>query len=84
VTIKASGTGAACVLIEVVQTDAPVDSTSGEAVFQDDLVDRSAGRICRDARRSRRKAVAEQHSGDATFEALDHGSRLAILVTRRS
>jgi len=30
------------------------------------------------------KAVAEQHGGDATFEALDCGSRLTMLVVRRS
>ena len=30
------------------------------------------------------KVVAEQHSGNATFEAMEQGSRLAMVVMRRS
>lgn len=84
VTIKATGTGAAGVLIEVIQTDAPVEPRLVKQFFQDDLsIDRPGG-YAATLGALVAKTVAEQHSGDATFEALDHGSRLAILVTRRS
>jgi hypothetical protein len=84
VTIKASATGAAGVLIEVIQTDASVEPRLVKQFFQDDLsIDRPGG-YAATLGALVAKAVAEQHSGDSTFEALDHGSRLAILVTRRS
>jgi hypothetical protein len=84
VTIKASGTGAAGVLIEVIQTDAPVEPRLVKQFFQDDLsIDRPGG-YAATLGALVAKVVAEHHSGGATFEALDHGSRLAILVMRRS
>jgi ParB-like nuclease family protein len=84
VTIKASGTGAATVLFEVIQTDAPVDPRLVKQFFQDDVsIDRPGG-YAATLGALVVKAVAEQHSGDATFEALDYGSRLTMLVTRRS
>jgi hypothetical protein len=84
VTIKASATGAAGLLFEVIQTDAPVDPRLVKEFFQDDSsIDRPGG-YAATLGALVVKAVAEQHSGDATFEALDHGSRLTMLVTRRS
>jgi hypothetical protein len=84
VTIKASGTGAAGVLIEVIQTDAPVEPRLVKQFFQDDLSFDRPGGYAAMLGALVAKAVAEQHGGDATFEALDYGSRLAILVMRRS
>jgi len=84
VTIKASGTGAAGVLIEVIQTDSPVDPRLVKQFFQDDpSIDRPGGYAATLGALAA-KTVAEQHSGSATFEALDHGSRLTLLLTRRS
>jgi ParB-like nuclease family protein len=84
VTIKASGTGAAGVLFEVMQTDAPVDPRLVKQFFRDDLsIDRPGG-YAATLGALVVKAVAEQHGGDATFEALDCGSRLTMLVVRRS
>jgi hypothetical protein len=84
VTMKASATGAAGVLFEVIQTDAPVDARLVKQFFQDDVsIDRPGG-YAATLGALVVKAVAEQHSGDATFEALDYGSRLTMLVTRRS
>lgn len=82
--IKASGTGSAGVLFEVIQTDAPVDPRLVKQFFLDDIsIDRPGGYAAMLGALVV-KAVAAQHSGDATFEALDHGSRLTMLVTRRS
>ena len=84
VSIKASATGAAGVLFEVIQTDAPVDPRLVKQFFQDDTtIDRPGGYVAMLGALVV-KAVAERHSGDATFEALDYGSRLTMLVTRRS
>jgi signal transduction histidine kinase len=84
VTIKASGNGAAGVLFEVIQTDAPVDPRLMKQFFRDDSsIDRPGGYTATLGALVV-KAVAEQHSGDATFEVLDHGSRLTMLVLRRS
>ena len=84
VTIKASVTGAAGVLIEVIQPDAPVESRLVKQFFQDDPSFDRPGGYAATLGALVAKCVAEQHSGDATFEALDYGSRLAILVMRRS
>jgi len=84
VTIKASGAGTAGVLFEIIQTDAPVDPRLVKQFFQDDLsIDRPGG-YAATLGALVVKAVAEQHSGEATFEAVDHGSRLTMTVTRRS
>jgi ParB-like nuclease domain len=84
VTIKATGTSAAGVLLEVIQTDAPVDARLVKHFFQDDAaVDRPGG-YAATLGALVAKAVAEQHAGHATFEALDHGSRLAMVLMRRS
>jgi ParB-like nuclease family protein len=83
-TIKAAGTGAAGVLFEVIQTDAPVDARLVKQFFQDDVSIERPGGYAAVLGALVVKAVAEQHSGDATFEALDYGSRLTMLVTRRS
>jgi hypothetical protein len=84
VAIRVSGTGAAGVLFEVIQTDAPVDPNAVKQFFQDDVSIERPGGYAAMLGALVVKAVAEQHSGDATFEALDHGSRLTMLVTRRS
>lgn len=84
VTIKASSTSAAGVLFEIIQTDAPVDPRLVKQFFRDDPVFDRPGGYAAALGALVVKAVAEQHSGDATFEALDHGSRLTLLVTRRS
>jgi hypothetical protein len=84
VTIKASGTGATGVLFEVIQTDAAVDPRLAKQFFRDDSsIDRPGG-YAATLGALVVKAVAEQHGGDATFELLDHGSRLTMLVLRRS
>jgi hypothetical protein len=83
-TVKASGTGAAGVLIEVIQADAPVEPRVVKQFFQDDpSIDRPGGYTATLGALVA-KAVAEQHNGNATFEAMEHGSRLTMLVTRRS
>jgi len=82
VTIKASGTGGG-VLIEVSQTDVPVDSRLVKRFFQDDpSLDRPGG-YAATLGALVVKAVAGHHGGDATFESIDHGSRLTMLVMRR-
>jgi hypothetical protein len=84
VVIKASSTGTAGVLFEVIQTDAPVDVRLVKQFFEDVTpIDRPGG-YASTLGALVVKTVAEQHSGDATFEALDYGSRLTMLVTRRS
>ena len=83
-TIKASGTGTAGVLIEVTQSDAPVEPRLVKQFFQDDpSVDRPGGYTATLGALVA-KAVAEQHNGNATFEAMEHGSRLTLGVMRRS
>jgi hypothetical protein len=87
VTIKASATsanGAAGVLFEVIQTDAPVDPRLVKEFFQDDSLIERPGGYAATLGALVAKAVAAQHGGDATFEAVDHGSRLTMLATRRS
>ncbi len=82
--IKASGTGSAGVLFEVIQADAPVDPRLVKQFFLDDVsLDRPGGYAAMLGALVV-KAVAAQHSGEATFEALDYGSRLTMQVTRRS
>ena len=83
VTIKASGAGGG-VLFEVIQTDVPVDPRLMKRFFQDDAsLDRPGG-YAATLGALVVKAVAGQHGGDAAFEAIDHGSRLTMLVMRRS
>jgi len=84
VIVKASSTGAAGVLVEVIQTDVPVDPRLVKQFFQENApVDRPGGYAAALGAMAA-KTVAEQHSGDALFEALDHGSRLALTMMRRS
>ena len=84
VTIKASSAGAAGVLFEVIQADAPVDPRLVKHFFRDDpSIDRPGG-YAATLGALVVKAVAEQHNGDVTFEALDQGSRLTMRVLRRS
>jgi hypothetical protein len=83
-TIRVSSTGAAGVLFEVMQAEAPVDPRLVRQFFQEELsIDRPGGHAATLGALVV-KSVAEQHGGDATFEALDHGSRLTMLVMRRS
>jgi hypothetical protein len=83
VTIRASGAGGG-VLFEVIQTDVPVDPRFVRQFFQDDAsLDRPGGYAAMLGALVV-KAVAGQHGGDATFEAIDHGSRLTMLVMRGS
>lgn len=84
VTIKASTTGAAGVLIELIQSDAPVDARLVKQFFEEDASFDRPGGYAATLGALAARAVAEQHSGDATFEALDHGSRLAMMMMRRS
>src|SRR5262249_7444573 len=84
VSIKASGTGVAGVLFEVIQTDAPVDPRLVKQFFHEDATADRPGGYASTLGALVVKAIADQHSGDATFEALDYGSRLTMLVTRRS
>lgn len=84
VTIRASGTGATGVLLEILQTDALVEPRLVKQFFQEDpSIDRPGG-YAATLGSLVAKAVAEQHGGNATFEALDHGSRFTMLVLRRS
>jgi hypothetical protein len=84
ITIKASGTGAAGVLIEVIQTDAPIDQRLVKQFFQEDASFDRPGGYAATLGALAAKAAAEQHSGHASVEALDHGSRLAMALMRRS
>lgn len=83
VTIKASGAGGG-VLFEVIQTDVPIDPRLMKRFFQDDpSLDRPGG-YAATLGALVVKAVAGQHGGEAAIEAIDHGSRLTMLVMRRS
>ena len=84
VTIRASSTGAAGVLLEIIQADVFVEPRVVKQFFQEDpSIDRPGG-YAATLGALVAKAVAELHGGNATFEALDHGSRFTMLVLRRS
>lgn len=84
VSIRASGTDTAGVAFEVIQRDVAVPQRLVAGFFEDDpATDRAGGYAAALGARAA-KALAEGHGGKAVFEALDHGSRLAMVLARRS
>ena len=82
--IRASGTDTAGVAFEVIQRDVAVPQRLVAGFFEDDpATDRAGGYAAALGARAA-KALAEGHGGKAVFEALDHGSRLAMVLARRS
>jgi hypothetical protein len=78
--IKASNSNSHEVTVEVLQNSTPVGQHVADNFFSADRRGDDAAKI--GARAA--KALAEAHDGQATFEALPHGSRLAIVMKRRS
>ena len=78
--IKASNLNSHEVVVEVLQNSTPVAQHIADDFFTNDRRGDDAARI--GARAA--KALAEAHDGHATFEVLPHGSRLAIVMKRRS
>ncbi len=80
IVVKASSGGSREVVVELLQNCAPVAPHVANRFFDGDPhADDSATIGARAAR-----ALADAHDGEATFEALPHGSRLAIVMKRRS
>ena len=80
VVIKASNSNSQGVVVEVLQNSAPVPQHVVDGFFTGDRRGDDASKIGAMAA----KALAEAHDGQATFEALPHGSRLMIVMKRRS
>ena len=80
VVIKASNSNSQGVVVEVLQNSAPVPQHVVDGFFTGDRRGDDAAKIGAMAA----KALAEAHDGQATFEALPHGSRLMIVMKRRS
>lgn len=80
IVIKASNTNTREMLVEILQTSAHVPAHVVETFFDGERgADESAtvGALAS-------RALAHAHDGHATFEPLPHGSRLAIVMKRRS
>jgi hypothetical protein len=84
VTIRASGTGAGGVLLEIIQSDAVVEPHLVKHFFDESPSMGRPGGYTATIGALVAKAVAEQHGGNVTFEAIDHGSRFSMVVSRRS
>lgn len=80
IVIKASNSNSHEVIVEVLQNSMPIPQHIADDFFISDRRGDDAARI--GARAA--KAVAEAHDGQAIFEVLPHGSRLAIVMKRRS
>ena len=80
IVIKASNSNSHEVLVEVLQNSVPVAQHVADDFFAGDQRGDDAAAI--GARAA--KALADAHDGHATFEVLPHGSRLAIVMKRRS
>ena len=80
IVIKASNSNSHEVVVEVLQNSTPVAQHVAEDFFAGDRRGDDAARV--GARAA--KALADAHDGHATFETLPHGSRLAIVMKRRS
>jgi len=79
IVIKANSNGQG-LSVELVQTSAPIPQHVADGFFTDDRRGDDAAKIGALAA----KALAEAHDGLATFEAVPHGSRLTIVLKRRS
>jgi len=80
IVIKATNSSSQGVAVEVLQNSAPVAQHVADAFFGGDRRADDAAKIGALAA----KALAEAHDGQATFEPLPHGSRLLIVMRRRS
>jgi hypothetical protein len=80
IVIRAANASGNEAVIDVVQNSAAVASRIAEHFFDSDQAGDDAAAIGALAA----KAVAEGHGGHAIFEPLPHGSRLAIILKRRS
>ena len=80
VVIKASNTTSHEMVVEVLQTSVHVPAHVVETFFDGGRGTDDAAAIGALAA----KALAQAHNGHATFEPLPHGSRLAIVMKRRS
>jgi ParB-like nuclease domain len=78
--IKASNSNSHEVVVDVLQNSTPVAQHVADEFFSGDRRGDDAARI--GARAA--KALADAHDGHATFEVLPHGSRLSIVMKRRS
>jgi hypothetical protein len=80
IVIKASNTNSHEMVVEVLQTSAHVPAHAIETFFDGDQGADDTAAIGALAAR----ALSQAHDGYATFEPLPHGSRLAIVMKRRS
>jgi hypothetical protein len=80
IVIKASNLNSHEVVVEVLQNSTPIAQHVADDFFTGNRRGDDAARI--GARAA--QALAEAHDGHATFEVLPHGSRLAIVMKRRS
>jgi len=80
VVIKASNSNSHEVMIEVLQNSTPIAAHIADDFLDGDRHGDDAARIGAGAA----KALAEAHDGHAIVEPLPHGSRLAIVMKRRS
>jgi hypothetical protein len=80
IVIKASTSNSQAVAVDVVQTSTPIAQHVADSFFTADRRGDEAAKIGALAA----KALADAHDGLATFETLPHGSRLTILMKRRS
>jgi hypothetical protein len=84
VTIRAANTAAAGVSLEVVQTDARVSPALAGRFFDDDGSLERPGGYTAMLGALAAKTVAEAHRGTVSFEAVNNGCRLEMMLMRRS
>ena len=84
VVVRASNAGPGTVVLEVTQSDVAVTKRFASQFFDDEAATERAGGYAAAAGALAAKAIAERHGGEATFEALHNGCRLAIALVRRS
>ncbi len=84
VVVRASNAGPGTVVLEVIQSDVPVTKRFASQFFEDEAATDRPGGYAAAAGALAAKAVAERHGGEANFEAVPNGCRLAIVLVRRS
>lgn len=84
VVLKASNSASGALALELTQSDAAVSDALARRFFDDDpAADRPGGHAAV-AGAMAAKALAERNGGTASFEAVNNGSRLTLVLGRRS
>lgn len=82
--VRAANTASGSVVVQVIQSDASVSERLIADFFADDPSTDRPGGYAAAIGALAAKALAERHGGDATIELVDHGSRLTLVLMRRS